>query len=172
MLLKKLNKMNIFTPVEQETECIPIEKLEVDTDKYTLENICFSIGISGAVVQAFMNPLEVLRYRSMADLKSCSFSHFTTKGWLSDLMGKNTGRGELCNGCLDSTNPLRMAKDLVNEFGVRSLFKGIGISTLLFSAKNVAFVYGYEKCKFFFLFYFSGKNFDMNFLQKNIFERF
>lgn len=146
MLFKKVNNIKIY-----EEPTIKEQKHTVDADRYSIKNLCLSIGATAGLVQAVMNPFEIVRFRSMADLKNCSFSHYSTKSLIDDVLGRNKGRGPQCNGCLNTTNPFIIAKDLVKKNGFKALGKGMGVSSLLFSAKNVCFLYAYENCKFFFL---------------------
>lgn len=124
-----------------------IEKeFTVDADSYSLLNLTMAMGVAASTVTSIMNPLGVITYRSIKDVKDCSTLHYSNKSILKTLMQKNPGRTPECGNCLKSTNSFLVGKEIfLNEGGFSVLWRGIGWNMSLQLSKNLIFIYVYEK---------------------------
>jgi hypothetical protein len=117
---------------------------KVDNDYYTKLNLQLSLSIATGTMSIICNPLEVLKYRSMIDMKSCSFDHFSNKSLYRTWKGLNPGKTKHCTNCFQSTNFLVISKDIYQKEGIFAFARGIGPMTLLFVLKNFIHISFYE----------------------------
>lgn len=122
------------------------EDFKVDSDNYSLANLCLSMSISTITITSMMNPFSIVTYRSIRDVKECSKSHYSQKSLFSTLMNKNKGKTSKCGNCLESTNVFMVAREIVKkEGGFRALAKGLQWNLAQNVMKHTSFIFIYEK---------------------------
>jgi hypothetical protein len=124
------------------------KEFKIDADNYTIKNLVFSAAATSFVGSFIINPLEVLKFRAMRDMKNCSYEHFASKSLTNTLLGKNKGPGPSCNNCLSSTNPFVLGKHIYQKSGFLSFYQGVNWSIGVMALKQCIFMFTYEHGKY------------------------